>query len=88
MTKLANVKPVDRTSAGLRDALFDELDALRAGHTNPAQANATAKLTSGIIDTVRMEIDVQKHLAKHSGHDTKKLAELNMPVALGVNVGA
>lgn len=78
-------KPVARTSAGLRDCLFDELDALRAGKTNPAQANATAKLAAGIIDTVKMELDVAKHISKYSGQETKKLAELNSPVSLGTS---
>ena len=53
-----------RTSAGLRDALFDELDGLRSGTSNPAKANAVAKLAGQVIDTVKMELDVQKHLAK------------------------
>lgn len=75
--------PVARTSAGLRDALFDELDALRAGRTNPAQANATAKLSSSIIETVKMELDVQRHIGKYAGQENKKLAELNSPVQLG-----
>ena len=35
---------VARTSAGLRNALFDELDGLRSGTTNATKANATAKL--------------------------------------------
>lgn len=76
-------KPVARTSAGLRDCLFDELDALRAGKTNPAQANATAKLAAGIIDTVKMELDVQRHISKFAGSETKKFSELNQPVQLG-----
>lgn len=56
--------PTVRTSAGLRDALFDELDGLRSGTSNPAKANAVAKLAGQVIDTVKMELDVQKHLAK------------------------
>lgn len=56
--------PIVRTSAGLRDALFDELDGLRNGSTNPAKANAAAKLAGQVIDTVKMELDVQKHMAK------------------------
>lgn len=42
--KMAATSPTIRTSAGLRDALFDELDSLRNGTTNPAKANAVAKL--------------------------------------------
>ena len=33
-------KLVSRTSAGLRDAIFDELDAIRSGESNPTRANA------------------------------------------------
>jgi len=50
-------KPIAvRTSAGLRDALFDELDRVRAGTSNPTCANAVAKLASGVIESVRMEL--------------------------------
>ncbi len=69
-----------RTSAGLRDALFDELDGLRAGTTNPAKANAVAKLADQVVATVKMELDVQKHMAKMPKGTE---ASLPPPVALG-----
>lgn len=56
----AKLADVGRTSAGLRDAIFDELDALRNGESNPTRANAVAKLSASIVETVRMEIDAQK----------------------------
>ena len=64
MTKAKNgsATPVVRTSAGLRDAIFDEMDAIRNGDSNPTRANAVAKLAGSIVDTVQMELDVQKHL--------------------------
>lgn len=52
---------VSRTSAGLRDAIFDELDAIRNGSSNPTRANAVAKLAGSIVETVRMEIEVQRY---------------------------
>jgi hypothetical protein len=51
-----------RTSLGLRDMLFDELDALREGKTNPQRASAVAKLAVQIINSVRIEIDHQRHV--------------------------
>lgn len=72
---------VVRTSAGLRDALFDELDSLRAGTTNPAKANAVAKLADQVIATVKMELDVQKHVAKYKPNG--QAASLGSPVSLG-----
>lgn len=61
-TQTKQPEGVSRTSAGLRDALFDEIDAIRNGTSNPTRANAVAKLATGIADTVRMEIEVAKHM--------------------------
>lgn len=73
--------PIVRTSAGLRDAIFDEIDAIRAGASNPTRANAVAKLATGIVETVRMEIEVQRHLRQHAA---PKVASNEIPAALGV----
>lgn len=62
MTK-KNEQTVARTSRGLRDALFDELEALRTGKSNPTQANAVAKLAGSVVETVKMEIEAQKFLS-------------------------
>lgn len=64
MTKENNSKPVARTSAGLRDALFDELDGLRDGSVNATKANATAKIAGAIVDTVTMEMTAYKLMNK------------------------
>lgn len=55
--------PVERTSQGLRNALFDEMDALRAGLSNPNRAGALAKLAEKVIASVVMDIEYQKHIA-------------------------
>ena len=73
--------PVARTSAGLRDALFDELDALREGRSNAAKANATAKLCGTVIETVRMEIEARKYLTGKPG-DAPELKSLGSPINL------
>jgi len=70
MAKAAEVTksaPISRTSAGLRDAIFDEIDAIRNGASNPTRANAVAKLATGIVETVRMEIEVQRFARSSSG---------------------
>lgn len=68
-TKKPNGKTsaVERTTTGLRSALFDELDALRSGASNPTRANAVAKLAGSAMETVRLEMDVESHLAKMAG---------------------
>lgn len=79
-------KPVERTSAGLRDAIFDEIDAIRDGTSNPTRANSVAKLAAGVVDTVRMEMEFQRHLRQVSeeGEDAQPArTEIGAPLALG-----
>ena len=51
-----DTKIYDRTMSGLRDALFDELQDLRAGIANPNEALAFAKLADKIIQTVVLDL--------------------------------
>lgn len=77
--------PIARTSAGLRDAIFDEIDAIREGTSNPTRANAVAKLAAGVVETVRMELEVQRHLRNLSAEEKERAstAQLPQPLALG-----
>ena len=52
--------PVRRDSAGLRNALFDEIDALRRGDGDPQRAMAVAKLAQNILMTAKMEYKIGK----------------------------
>lgn len=61
---------IARTNAGLRDALFDEIDAIRAGTSNPTRANAVAKTAATIIDSARLDLEVQDHLQKYASTTT------------------
>jgi hypothetical protein len=70
----------ERTSAGLRNALFDELDGIRKGTSNATRANAVAKLCMTIVETVRVEIDVAKFAEKHK--TTPEMTTLASPTAL------
>lgn len=79
--------PVVRTSAGLRDALFDALDGLRSGATSAATANAVAKLADQVVQTVHMELAVQKHAS--TAKATANMApQLPAPVSLGQQAAA
>lgn len=83
MSKKIEATPIVRTSAGLRDAIFDEIDAIRSGTSNPTRANAVAKLATGIVETVRMELEVQRHLRNASPADALPTPALGVPLALG-----
>jgi hypothetical protein len=54
------MKKTVRTSLGIREVLFDELDKLRDGTSNPSRANAVAKTATSIINTVRLELEHAK----------------------------
>lgn len=75
------MKPVVRTSAGLRDALFDALDSLRNGEIEPQEAKATATVAAQIVNTVQLELDVHK-MRREYPSDAKVM--LPVPLDLGV----
>ena len=83
MSKAKTAMPsVVRTSAGLRDALFDELDRLRNGDTNATNANAVARLADQVVNTVNMELEVHRHLSKLPDGAAVSKA-MPQPLALG-----
>ena len=52
-----------RTSKALVDILFDELDALKAGESNPQQARATSSLANTICSVTRLEMDYARFVS-------------------------
>lgn len=73
-------KPVTRTSAGLRDALFDAIDGIRAGRLDASKANATARLAAEIVNTARLEIEARKgdRCAATSSHTLPTIQPLQL----------
>jgi hypothetical protein len=59
-----------RTTAGLRDALFAELDSLRSGEGDPQRAQAVANIAKQIINVAKVEIDFHREVLRHAeaGH--------------------
>lgn len=80
MPKKTPATSVERTTIGLRNALFDEIDAMRNGDSTPARANAVSRLATGIVDIVRTEIDYHKLVTANNGSQE---APLGRPLALG-----
>jgi hypothetical protein len=75
----------DRTSQGLRDALFNEIEGLQNGNVDPRRALAVANVARQIVNTVRVELDYAKEIAsiKAKGGDanlgTLVLGTRNLP---------
>lgn len=51
---------MERTGQGLRNALFDEIEALKAGISNPQRAKAVAVLANTILKEVETEMQVKR----------------------------
>lgn len=67
-------KSIVRSTSGLRNALFDELDLLRKGKITPQRANTFARGAIAIVGTARLELDYTK-LNKGLAKDGKRQIE-------------
>lgn len=52
---LVELPPIARTAEGMRDAIFDEIDSLRAGKVTVSHARALSHLVGRIIEAARLE---------------------------------
>lgn len=57
-------EPVPTTVEGLRDALFDEINLLRAGKTTPQKARAISHLAAQVVQSLQVQIQYQKLMAQ------------------------
>ena len=71
--KLPNI---ESTAAGLRDALFDEINALRRGEDTLRRAKAIAQLAHRIIEAARIALEVNSGLSKELYLGTTAIGEL------------
>lgn len=53
---------IERSARGLRDAIFDEIDCLRAGTVTPGHARAVANLIRQCIDAARLDLQHRKSM--------------------------
>ena len=54
-------KKIVRTSEGLRNALFDELDSLRAGDSDTKRSSMVAKLANTIVSVAKVEMEHSRY---------------------------
>lgn len=55
---MATKKKIDRTTDGLTNILFDELENLINGESTPQMARAKAHVAKTILSVKRLEIDI------------------------------
>lgn len=73
---MATVVQIERTSGGLREVLFNELQQLRNGKIEPARAHATAKLAQQILTSVSIELAAARFLSGDG--DARRLPTLQL----------
>lgn len=59
-------KKIGRTTQGLRDVLFEEIEELRNGDGDPSKAMAVANLAKQIINVAKVELDYHRMALAHS----------------------
>ena len=59
-------KQYDRTTAGLRDLLFDTILDIRKGKISNKEASAVAQLAKEMLATVDLELKAQKQASEFS----------------------
>lgn len=57
---------VVRSTAGLRDALFNALDDMNAGKKSPTDVIATTRVATAVVATARLELDFYKHVPRNA----------------------
>lgn len=67
---------LNRTLAGVREALFDQIDALRAGTSDSETSTAVAILARGIIDSAKLQLEFEKAWAEKKIADKLRAIEL------------
>lgn len=60
---MPKVDKVNRTSQGLRDILFDEIEQMRGESGDPKRANAVAGLAKQIMHTAKVEMEFARTVA-------------------------
>ena len=69
-----------RTTQGLRDILFDEIDELRTPDANPDKSMAVANIAKQIINTAKVELEftrIMQDRAEETG-EVVKLGNLRL----------
>jgi len=63
---MAVQKDYAKTTEGLRDMLFDEIDLLRSGKIDSARARVTANLAKQIIESIRVQVQFQRVMVEQT----------------------
>lgn len=60
-------KVIDRSAAGLREALFEEMESVIGGASSSTRARSVAMIANAILQSVQTELDVLRFKAQLNG---------------------
>jgi hypothetical protein len=78
--------PLSRNTAGLRAAMFDELEAFLAGKISADRIKTAATIANTIVDTARLELEFAKFAKTRNGANGKSKVMRIPPVRLAKRV--
>lgn len=58
---------IERSSSGIRETLFREIEGVRAGRVTPQRAAAVANLCRQIIASAKLDIEFQRFVSEGQG---------------------
>jgi len=69
-----------RTTNGLREVLFEQIDGLISGSITPQQAKAVSGLASQVVSVTRLEMEAARFISdeRMDDNNTKKLVEVSL----------
>ena len=69
---------VEKTSRGLAQAMFEELEMLRSGESTPQQARAKASIANTICTISRLEMDFARFVSANRSETDERMKALPM----------
>lgn len=79
MEQVKQRRTIVRTSAGIRDALIDQMERIINEETDAKTANAFARLSGEIVRTVEMELKVEEFRSKVPGPKPAEAGQKSLP---------
>jgi len=58
-----------KNTDNVRKVIVEEIDLIKKGESNPARANAIANLVGKLLNSVKLDIEVHKYVAKATAVD-------------------
>jgi hypothetical protein len=76
--------PINRSTSGLRTALFEEMEALRSGASDAQRARSIAMMANSILQSVQVEIEYHKYVSANKGkiEGQQKVVQLGTDISL------